>query len=279
MFKKLLKVTATKRSIIISLCFGILAILVLSYFFKLAFELYLNPTYNLGYIYPYGYGLYAKDFSIILGIIIVTYIIVLFFLVRKHVYNVIFTIFLFLIFLSISVVGLFIVSFKERSSFVSYTTDINNYQVYDELVAEQIGIIFEQLPDKTLVKRYEYLLQERRVWLSKYHDFIMYVETDYDQNVHYKILNDENTIKEEDLDDSLLNGFEIYQYKIDKSFYSKDPIVNFLFIFVNKSDKRIIYAVSRSRGNVFKRYNNNMYIGAFINGERKNPYFRYKSKS
>lgn len=51
MFKKLLKVTATKRSIIISLCFGILAILVLSYFFKLAFELYLNPTYNLGYIY------------------------------------------------------------------------------------------------------------------------------------------------------------------------------------------------------------------------------------
>ena len=107
----------------------------------------------------------------------------------------------------------------------------------------------------------------------------MYVETDYDQNVHYKILNDENTIKEEDLDDSLLNGFEIYQYRIDKSFYSKDPIVNFLFIFVNKSDNRIIYAVSRSRGNVFKRYNNNMYIGAFINGERKNPYFRYKSKS
>jgi len=221
--------------------------------------MYKEPNVKSSYLYPYSYGLHARNFTIILGVVSFIYIILLFFLVRKRIINLVFTIFLFFIILGLSTLGMLVVAMQERKLEASYTRDPNNYKIYDELVAEQIEVITEYLPEKELIKRYEYCLYERTVWLSRFYDFTMYVETEYDELVHYKAFYNEDMRRQKDFDDNFLRGFEVYEYYVEQPSISNRPVISYLFIFFNK-------------------YNNPSYIGAFINGERENPYFRYTRK-
>ncbi|HHU56461.1 MAG TPA: hypothetical protein GXZ48_07225, partial [Acholeplasmataceae bacterium] len=91
------------------------------------------------------------------------------------------------------------------------------------------------------------------------------------ESVYLSIKEDETWNLKTDLDDPLLNNFECYQYTT----YDLDIIRN-IYILVNKINNKMIYAAESSRINIFSKYNNSYYIGAFINGDRTNPYFLYK---
>lgn len=276
-YPNLLKVTASKESIIISLCYGLFNIIILVFFFIVSLIKYLNPTKNSSYLYPYGYGLYARNIAIIIGIVIIIYSIILFFLVRKDHLNIRLTKRLLIPLLFISSMGFLVVSIKETRSLASYTTNINHYEIYDELLSEDMLLLSSYLPKKEEVTRYEYLLHLHSSIWGRFYQVSIYVETLYDENFYNNISTNELMNIKENINDSLLNDFVCYKYNINQEFSSKDNVISYLYIFFNKTENRIIYAVTNTKTDIFSKYNNNFYIGAFINRERNNPYFIYEN--
>ena len=167
---------------------------------------------------------------------------------------------------------------KEARLNASYTTKISDYQVFDKDVDEQIKIILNYLPKKEEVVRYEYHLRKQMYTIRSNYLFSMYVQTTYDSDVYEHISNSELMKKTEDITDQSLSQFECYELAIIENLESKDCIVGILHILFNEEDNITLYAVTNNYTNIFEMYDNNFYIGAFLNGYRDNPYYIYKTK-
>jgi len=276
MFKKLMKVTAEKNSIIVSSIVGGLEILLLGVYFVLFFRLYRNPITTPKYLYSYGYGLYARDYCIVLASFIFVYAVVLFFFVRKRKYNITITAGLFLPIYIISGFASIVIFVKENRLNLSYTNDVANYGIYDEEIAEEMELLSVLLPEKSKVIRYEYFLHyNMSLWVNHYQGAV-FLETDYEENVHAALLENEEIWMLMKTEDSLLEDFVVFYHDPDFSSLNR-PEIRTVYVLVSDEEKRIIYAVENAHTNIFKKYNNLYNIGAFINGERNNPYFKYKA--
>ena len=275
MSNSLLKVTATKKSIIISIIIAAFTLLILSFFFVLAIKRYIKPEANMEILYPYGYGLYARNFAIILGIIILCLLLIWFVVLRKHNFNFKFTKGMFVPVLLFSAFGFLIVSIKESRSIASYTNDINHYEKYDSKVVKHIDLISNYLPKKDTVKKYEYFFHRASSMFGSRNMFTMYIQTQYDNVIYQDIINDKKMEKFNDWNNPKLSDCEVYRILVNHSHLNSETIIDYLFILFNKTENKIIYAISNENVDITREFDNYFYIGAFINEDRTQPFFTY----
>lgn len=273
----LLTVTATKSSIVKSSLIAFFEIFFLGLIFVESIIRYINPIRYASLLYPYGYGIYARNLSIILGNLIILLLILFFFIIRKHRLNQMITSYLFFPVILFSLIGFFAMSFKETKLMISYTTNIKQYEVYDEVVTKEVSSISEYLPSKEAINKYEYLLyaDKNSTMVDKSWNFSMFLKTEYDQNIHNNVVNNEGIHSKEELDDTLLTEYECYQYVIPESKQLRRPVLSHLFILINKSKNIIIYAIVSENIDIFQKIDNHFYIGTFINESRDTPYYLY----
>ena len=273
MINKLFRVTANKKSLTIAAIISFFDIFILGFFFYLSLRRYLNPAGYSNWIYSYGYGLYARNFAIILGVLIILIIILFSIIITKDKANTVVSTALIIPILIFSVIGFAVISIKEGRSMASYTTNIEHYEVYDEYVDEKIMLLSELLPEKEDITQYEYFLYRRSSLWGSRQMFSMFLKTSYNESLHQDITNSDNWSKY----DGFISGYDCYEYDMRKINYASEDIVDNFYILINVSENEIIYAATNRNTNIFHP-DNEFYIEDFISGDRNNPYYNVKKK-
>ena len=245
---KLLQVTASKKSIIISVIISLIVLGLLVSYTVFFYRLYLDPISHFDYLYLYGYGIYARNYSIFLGVLSILWIVLMFFICRKQVVNItIPRVTIMPLFILITAIG-FVVIVKENRSVLSYTNSLEHYGFYDEIIANEMKELQPLLPERDKIIRYEYILFNNSSIFGSFYEVTISMELNFDDTIYEEVKAKENFhLMTEAVEDQILKDYEIYKAYITLEslpFDDKQEINNIYYFFNIDNNRMFIFLVS-----------------------------------
>ncbi|HBT59795.1 MAG TPA: hypothetical protein DEA45_03110 [Acholeplasmataceae bacterium] len=163
------RITTTKKGFIQALIIAIIGVFVLGFCFVRLTYFGLNLELKSDYLFAYGYGKYRLSFSYIVLIFLILYLVSLVLVLRQKDINVAYTGMMLFVILLFTGIGGFVVSIKEYRSLASYTNNIDNYGLFDQVVDDDSIRWRKLLPLKETILSYEYTFYTLffNLWVSR----------------------------------------------------------------------------------------------------------------